>query len=64
MAASPMLSFSDELQMPMATFSRQEVLDVRQSMTILDYRAYDYYVFRTRSLIGKAGYERLREGIQ
>ena len=58
MAASPELSFSDELQMPMATFSRQDVLDVRQSMTILDHRPYDFYAFRTRSLIGSAGYAR------
>jgi hypothetical protein len=58
MAASPELSFSEELQMPMATFSRQDVLDVRQSMTILDHRAYDFYAFRTRSLIGSAGYDR------
>jgi len=57
MAASPELSFSDELQMPMATFSRQDVLDVRQSMTILDHRPYDFYVFRTRSLIGTTGYD-------
>lgn len=58
MAASPELSFSDELQMPMAIFSRQDVLDVRQSMTILDHRPYDFYTFRTRSLIGSAGYAR------
>ena len=58
MAASPKLSFSEELQLPMATFSRQDVLDVRQSTTILDHRPYDFYVFRTRSLIGKEGYNR------
>ena len=61
MAASPELSFSEELQMPMATFSRQDVLDVRQSMTILDHRPYDFYVFRTRSLIGTAGYDRWKK---
>ena len=64
MAASPELSFSDELQMPMATFSRQDVLDVRQSMTILDHRPYDFYTFRTRSLIGSAGYARWQKSIR
>lgn len=63
MAASPELSFSDELQMPMATFSRQDVLDVRQSMTILGHRPYDFYTFHTRSLIGSAGYDRWQKGI-
>ena len=58
MAASPELSFSEELKMPMASFSRQDVLDVRQSTTILDHRPYDFYVFRIRSPIGKAGYHR------
>ena len=61
MAASPELSFSEELQLPMATFSRQDVLDVRQSMTILDHRPYDFYTFRTRSLIGNAGYQRWKK---
>lgn len=58
MVASPELSFSEELRMPMATFSRQDVLDVRQSTTILDHRPYDFYVFRARSLIGREGYNR------
>ena len=63
MAASPQLSFSEELQLPMASFSRQDVLDVRQSMTILDHRPYDFYTFRTRSRIGRAGYARWLKGI-
>jgi hypothetical protein len=63
MAACPELSFSEEIQLPMATFSRQDVLDVRQSMTMLDHKAYDFYVFRTRSLIGDAGYDRWKKHI-
>ena len=63
MAASPQLSFSEELQLPMASFSRQDVLDVRQSMTILDHRPYDFYTFRTRSRIGRTGYARWLKGI-
>ena len=64
MAASPELSFSDELQLPMATFSRQDVLDVRQSMTMVNHKAYEFYTFRTRSLIGSAGYSRWQKSIR
>ena len=61
MVASPELSFSEEIQLPMATFSRQDVLDVRQSMTMVNHKAYEFYVFRTRALIGDAGYERWKK---
>ena len=58
MAASPKLSFSSEYQMPVAVLERKDVLDLRQSMTMIAHTPYVSYRFKTRQLIGREGYER------
>lgn len=58
MVASPELSFSDELQMPVALLTKSDVLDLRQSMAIVDHSPRSFYWLQTRQRIGDAGYER------
>lgn len=58
MAASPELSFSDSLKMPVALLNRADVLDVRQSMKMIEHTPHCSYRFQTRQRIGSAGYER------
>lgn len=62
MIANGHLSFSDELQMPVLLFDRKAVLDLRQSMTIVQHAARQFYHFRTQQPIGDAGYERWKGG--
>ena len=54
--ASPELSYSEELQMPVAVLNKQEVLDLRQSMEIVEHEAFRYYRLRARGFIGTEGY--------
>lgn len=58
MVASPELSFSDSLKMPVALLNRADVLDMRQSMKMIEHTPLRSYRFQTRQRIGSAGYER------
>ena len=58
MAASPILAYSDEMQMPVAILRRKDVLDIRQSMTLVNHIPRESYHFHTKQPIGDAGYER------
>ena len=58
MVADPFLSFSETLQMPVALFHRDQILFLRQSMTMVDHQQKDYYVFKLREALGRAGYEK------
>lgn len=62
--ASPELSYSEELQMPVAILNRKEVLDLRQSMEIVEHEAFSYYRLLARAFIGTEGYERWVEEIR
>lgn len=55
--ASPELSYSDELQMPVAVLNKADVLDLRQSMEIVEHEAFRYYRLRARGFMGCEGYE-------
>lgn len=63
MIANGHLSFSDELQMPVMLLDREGVLDLRQSMTILQHTPKGYYHFKTRQQIGNEGYERWTDAL-
>ena len=55
--ASPELSYSEEFQMPVAVLNRKDVLDLRQSMEIVEHEAFRYYRLRARGFMGTEGYE-------
>lgn len=58
MVVDPMLSYSDELQMPVALIPRDLIRSLRQSLTKVEHEAKKYYVFRLRQKIGGAGYQK------
>ena len=55
--ASPELSYSEELQMPVAVLNKGDVLDLRQSMEIQEHEAFRYYRLMARGYMGCEGYE-------
>ena len=58
MVATPFVSFSDLLQLPVALLEKDHVKMLRQSMVKEEHRPQAYYRFRLRSKVGTAGYER------
>lgn len=55
--ASPMLSYSDDLQMPVAILNRQNVLDLIQSMKVNEHESFKYYQLTAKEFMGTDGYE-------
>lgn len=58
LVTDPFLSFSDELQMPVALLRRNHILSLRQSMKKVEHRPQAFYRFETKHEVGKAGYEK------
>lgn len=57
MVIDPILSFSDELQMPVALIPRNLIRSLRQSLTKVEHGVKKQYVFRLKRKIGDAGYQ-------
>ena len=55
---NPDLSYSDELQMPVAILQKHHVLYLRQSMHIEDHTMKSFYKLKMKSVVGDAGYEK------
>lgn len=58
MVTEPYISYSEEMQMPVALLRREHILILRQSMKKVEHQPQTYYRFRLRSKVGTAGYER------
>lgn len=58
MVVDPLLSYSDELQMPVALIQRDLIRSLRQSLTKVEHEVKTYYVFRLKQKIGSAGYQK------
>ena len=54
---SPRLAYSDEMQMPVAILTRQEVLELRQAMKIQEHVHHSYYKLQARGFMGREGYD-------
>ena len=63
MVTEPYLSYSEEMQMPVALLMRGHVLMLRQSTKKEDHIRHSYYHFRMRSKVGQAGYDRWAQTI-
>ena len=55
--ASPMLSYSDDFQMPVAILNRQNVLDLIHSMQVNEHESFIFYRLTAKEFIGTDGYE-------
>ncbi len=58
MAASPELSFSEDLQMPVARLSRGDVMVLRNCMVMKEHIVNSYYWFWMNEVVGDVGYQR------
>ena len=58
MVVSPLLSYSEALQMPVALLDRLQIKFLRQSVTKVEHQPKSYYRFRLRTKVGEAGYKR------
>lgn len=56
MVTEPYMSYSDEMQMPVAMLRREHILYLRQSLVKLEHVPHEFYKFQTRMPIGDAGY--------
>ena len=61
MVTNGRLYYSEELQLPVMLLSRQSVMDLRVTMTVVEHRKQEYYRLRIKAKIGDAGYERWKE---
>ena len=60
MATEPLLSYSESLNMPVAILTRNDVLELRQSMPMTERRIKEYYRFQVKKRIGDSGYLKWR----
>lgn len=58
MVIDPILSYSDELQMPVALIPRDLIRSLRQSLTKVEHEVKKHYVFRLKNKIGSVGYQK------
>lgn len=63
MVTEPYMSYSDELQMPVALLRHEHILYLRQSLTKIEHQIKRYYQFRMRTSIGEAGYDRWAQNL-
>ena len=64
MVTNPFMSYSEEMQMPVAMLRREHILYLRQSLTKMDHACKSFYRFQLRTPIGDAGYERWARNVK
>ena len=58
MVTEPFMSFSEEVDMPVAMLRKEHVLLLRQSIKKVDHAKKAFYHFKMKTTVGNAGYER------
>ncbi len=59
MITEPFMSYSDEMDIPVAILRKEHVLTLRMSMEIIEHRSQEFYYLKmTRPPVGDAGYEK------
>ena len=58
MVTEPYMSYSEEMQMPVALLRRGHVNILRQSLKKIEHTVKNFYRFQLKSTIGEAGYDR------
>ena len=65
---NPVLSYSREMQMPVALVSKGQIFELRQACRKVEHTVQTYYRFETRSYIGSNGYrdwaDRLQQSVR
>lgn len=58
MVTDPYMSYSEELQMPVALLRRNHVNDLRQGLKKVEHTMKSFYRFQLRVPVGEAGYDK------
>ena len=58
MVTEPYMSYSDDLQMPVALLKREHVLMLRQGLRKVEHEEKSFYCFQMKATVGNAGYDR------
>ena len=58
MVTDPYMSYSEEMQMPVALLRRNHVNDLRQSLKKVEHTMRNFYRFELKLPVGEAGYEK------
>lgn len=58
MVTEPYMSYSEELQMPVALLRREHILYLRQSMKKIEHEVKKFYRFELKLPIGDRGYQK------
>ena len=64
LVVDPYMSYSDEMQMPVALLRRDHILYLRQSMKKVDHLQKCYYRFEMKQPIGEEGYVKWAQKIR
>ena len=64
LVAEPYMSYSEEMQMPVALLRREHILLLRQGLKKVEHTPKRYYHFEMRQQVGEAGYQRWAEKIR
>ena len=64
LVVEPYMSYSEEMQMPVALLRREHILLLRQGLKKVEHTPKRYYHFEMRQLVGEAGYQRWAEKIR
>ena len=64
MVTEPYMSYSDELQMPVALLRREHILYLRQSLKTVEHTKKNSYTFELKNPVGEAGYEKWAQKIR
>lgn len=63
MVTDPFMSYSEEMQMPVAILRREHILYLRESLEKIEHTSNAFYRFELRIKVGDAGYDRWAEKI-
>lgn len=63
MVTEPYMTYSEEMQMPVALLRREHILYLRQSLTKVEHQMKHFYQFQLRVPVGEAGYDRWAQNI-
>ena len=58
MVTDPYMSYSEEMEMPVALLRRHHINSLRQSLNKLEHTEKQYYHFQLHTTVGEEGYER------
>lgn len=64
MVTEPYMSYSEEMQMPVALLRREHILLLRQGLKKVAHEQKKSYIFQMKSLIGEAGYNKWADKIR